>query len=247
MELNGQSALVTGGATGIGLETSLLLARAGARVTIAGRNSSTGDKAVARIEQAGGKATFVPADLSRPDEVRRLLDQAGDLDILVNNAGAFPFAPTLEQGEDTYHQLFDTNVRGTFFLSAEVIRSMVARGTGGAVVNVTTIAGHRGLPGTAVYASTTAALESLTRTWAVEFGGHGVRVNAVAPGHTGTENVTAMIGAEQFEQIGAGVPLGRLGRPVEIAEAIAFLVSPRASYITGAVLAVDGGALAQAG
>jgi NAD(P)-dependent dehydrogenase (short-subunit alcohol dehydrogenase family) len=116
----------------------------------------------------------------------------------------------------------------------------------GAIVNITTIAAHRGIPGTAAYGSSKAALESLTRAWAVEFGGDGIRVNAVAPGHTKTENVTAMIGEEEFEQIGAGVPLRRLADPKEIAEAILFLASPRASYITGTTLAVDGGALAQA-
>ena len=245
MELDGQSALVTGGATGIGLETSLLLARNGASVVIAGRSHTSGAKAVAAVEEIGGKATFIATDLSSPADVQRLAAEVGDVDILVNNGGAFPFAPTLEQDEETYHQLYDTNVRGTFFLTAEVARRMVATGRG-AIVNVTTIAAHRGIPGTAAYGSTKAALESLTRAWAVEFGGQGVRVNAVAPGHTGTENVTAMIGAETFEQIGAGVPLGRLAHPREIAEAIVFLASPRASYITGATLAVDGGALAQA-
>ena len=244
MELDGQTALVTGGASGIGLETTLLLARNGAGVVIAGRSRSGGAKAVAAVEEIGGTATFVPTDLRRLADVRRLAAEHGDVDILVNNAGAFPFAPTLEQGEEAYHQLYDTNVRGTFFLTAEVARRMVARGSG-AIVNVTTIAANRGIPGTAAYGSTKAALESLTRTWAVEFGGSGVRVNAVAPGHTGTENVTAMIGAETFEGIGAGVPLGRLAHPREIAEAIVFLASPRASYITGATLAVDGGALAQ--
>jgi NAD(P)-dependent dehydrogenase (short-subunit alcohol dehydrogenase family) len=201
-------------------------------------------KAVAAIEEVGGQARFIQADLRSLDDVRRLADDVGTIDILINNAGAFPFAPTFEQSEGTFEHLYDTNVQGTFFLTAELAKRMVAKRSG-AIVNITTIAAHRGIPGTAAYGSSKAALESLTRAWAVEFGGDGIRVNAVAPGHTKTENITAMIGEEEFEQIGAGVPLRRLADPKEIAEAILFLASPRANYITGTTLAVDGGALAQ--
>ncbi|WP_265737502.1 SDR family NAD(P)-dependent oxidoreductase [Actinacidiphila soli] len=142
-----------------------------------------------------------------------------------------------------FQQLFETNVQGPFFLTAALAEKMAARG-GGSIVNVTTIAAQRGIPGTAAYGSAKAAVDSLTRTWAVEFGGRGVRVNAVAPGHTRTENVTSMIGEETFERIGTEVPLGRLAGPEEIAEAILFLASPRASYVTGTLLTVDGGAVA---
>jgi NAD(P)-dependent dehydrogenase (short-subunit alcohol dehydrogenase family) len=245
MELHHHTALITGGATGIGFETARLFARQGAHVIISGRNPDTGAKAVAAIAEAGGNARFIASDLQDPDSVRRLAEDAGAVDILVNNAGAFPFAPTLEQGPETYRQLFETNVQGPYFLTAAVAWGMVER-MAGSIVNVTTIAAHRGLPNTSVYGATKAALDSLTRTWAVELAKNGIRVNAVAPGHTKTENVTGMIGEERFEQIGAGVPLGRLARPQEIAEAILFLASPRASYITGTTLTVDGGVLAAA-
>jgi NAD(P)-dependent dehydrogenase (short-subunit alcohol dehydrogenase family) len=243
MQFENQTALVTGSTSGIGRETALLLAEQGASVIVSGRNAAKGAQTVAVIEAAGGKATFVAADLSDLESVRRLAEQAGDVDVLVNNAGAFPFAPTLEQGLEAFATLLDTNVRGTFFLTQALVSKMAAKGHG-SVVNVTTIAGLSGVQGTAVYGASKAAVDSFTRTWAVEFGGSGVRFNAVAPGHTRTDNVVDMIGEEDFEALGAQVPLARLASAREIAEAVVFLASPRASYITGVTLPVDGGFMA---
>ncbi|MDT0385998.1 SDR family oxidoreductase [Streptomyces sp. DSM 41921] len=175
--------------------------------------------------------------------MRRLAEESADVDVLVNNAGAYPFAPTLEQGLQTFAALVDTNVRGTFFLTQALVAGMADRGAG-SVVNVTTIAGLSGVGGTAVYGASKAAVDSFTRTWAVEFGNRGVRFNAVAPGHTRTDNVVDMIGEDDFEALGARVPLARLASAREIAEAIVFLASPRASYITGVTLSVDGGFMA---
>ncbi|MFF0040254.1 SDR family NAD(P)-dependent oxidoreductase [Streptomyces mirabilis] len=166
MEFRDRKALVTGGATGIGFATARLLAREGAEVVIAGRSEEAGAKAAAVL---GGRARFLQADLRDPESVRRLVEEASDVDVLVNNAGAFPFAPTAEQGLNAFQQLFETNVQGPFFLTAALAQKMAARG-GGSIVNVTTIAAQRGIPGTAAYGSTKAAVESLTRTWAVEFG-----------------------------------------------------------------------------
>ncbi|MGW0086456.1 SDR family NAD(P)-dependent oxidoreductase [Streptomyces sp. NPDC003393] len=243
MQFENQTALVTGSTSGIGREAALLLAEQGASVIVSGRNAAKGAETVAAIEAAGGKATFVAADLSDLDSVRRLAEEAGDVDVLVNNAGAFPFAPTLEQGPEAFATLLDTNVRGTFFLTQALVSKMAAKGRG-SVVNVTTIAGLSGVRGTAVYGASKAAVDSFTRTWAVEFGGRGVRFNAVAPGHTRTDNVVDMIGEEDFEALGSQVPLARLASPREIAAAIVFLASPSAAYITGVTLPVDGGFMA---
>ncbi|TDD48527.1 SDR family oxidoreductase [Nonomuraea terrae] len=243
MQFHGQTALVTGSTSGIGRETALLLAEQGAYVIVSGRDTTKGADTVTAIESAGGKAAFVAADLSDLESVRHLADAAGDVDVLVNNAGAFPFAATLDQSLDTFTLMLDTNVRGTYFLTQSVLRGMAARG-GGAVVNVSSIAGLSGMVTTSVYGASKAAVDSFTRTWAVEFGRSGIRVNAVAPGHTYTENVVAGIGEEEFAKMGARVPLSRLGSAREIAEAIVFLASPRAAYITGVTLPVDGGFMA---
>lgn len=163
------------------------------------------------------------------------------MDILVNNAGVFPFARTLEQGLEDFERLFDTNVRGPFFLTAAVAAKMVAKGWG-TIINVSSIAGLRGLPDAAAYGATKAALDSFTRAWAVEFGGSGIRVNSVAPGNVRTDRALKTLGEEEFEEWArTSNPLGRPARPSEIAEAIVFLASPRSSYITGVTLPVDGG------
>ncbi|MFE0632780.1 SDR family NAD(P)-dependent oxidoreductase [Streptomyces sp. NPDC058864] len=243
MQFENQTALVTGSTSGIGHETALLLADEGALVIVSGRNAAKGAETVAAIEAAGGRAKFLAADLSDLESVRRLAEEAGDVDVLVNNAGAYPFAPTVEQGLDTFERLMNTNVRGTFFLTKAVAQNMAGRGAG-SVVSVTTVAGLSGIAGTSVYGGSKAAVDSFTRAWAVEFGSRNVRFNAVAPGHTRTDNVVDMIGEEDFEALGARVPLARLGSAREIAEAIVFLASPRAGYITGVTLPADGGFMA---
>ncbi|MBB5953685.1 NAD(P)-dependent dehydrogenase (short-subunit alcohol dehydrogenase family) [Saccharothrix tamanrassetensis] len=239
MELEQQVALVTGSTTGIGRETARLLAAAGASVVVTGRNAERGAEVVAALEADGGRARFIAADMADLASVRRLAEEVGEVDVLVNNAGIFPFAPTFEQEAEPYGLLFDVNVRAPFFLTAALAPRMVAKGFG-SIVNISTAATAIGMSGAAVYSATKAALESLTRTWAVEFGGRGVRVNAVSPGPTMTDTVVATVG-EVAEQQGAATALGRVADPVEIAEAVLFLASPRAGYITGATLMVDGG------
>nr|WP_282190052.1 SDR family oxidoreductase [Streptomyces sp. S1D4-11] len=140
MEFENQTALVTGSTSGIGRETALLLAQKGAFVIVSGRNAAKGADTVSAIEAVGGKARFVAADLSDLDSVRNLTDEAGEADILVNNAGAYPFAPTLDQGLDTFETMMQTNVRGTYFLTQALVAKMAAKGSG-SVVSVSTVAG----------------------------------------------------------------------------------------------------------
>lgn len=163
MELQNKRALVTGATSGIGRETAILLAREGAVVIVAGRNAGNGARTVAATEANGGTAQFVAADVSDLQSVQRLANAAGEINILVNNAGAYPFSSTLEQDLASYEAIFDTNVRGTFFLTAALLPKMIAAG-GGSIVNVTTIAGLTGILGTAVYGASKAAIDSTTRT-----------------------------------------------------------------------------------
>lgn len=239
MELANHTALITGGTAGIGWESARLMAAEGATVIISGRDRDRGETAVARI---GPNARFVQADLADIDSVRSLIRQCENVDIVVNNAAAFPAAATVDQDVASFESIFDTNVRGAYFLVAGVVPGMLERGRG-SIVNVTTMAAFMGVPGASGYSASKAALESLTRTWAAEFGKHGVRVNSVAPGPTRTDGVIAEWG-DTNEELGRTLPLGRTAHPAEIAEAVLFLASPRSSFITGSTLHADGGGTA---
>ena len=239
MELAYKNALITGGTAGIGLACARLMSREGASVIITGRDAERGKAAAASID---GSARFIEADLADIGSVRSLVEQAGDIDILVNNAASFPAALTVDQGLDAFEKTFDTNVRGTYFLAAGVVPGMLERGHG-SIINVTTMVAKKGVPGAGAYSASKAAVESLTRTWAAEFGSRQVRVNSVAPGPTKTEGVEAEWG-ETNEELGRALPLGRTAKPEEIAEAVLFLASPRSTFITGSVLHVDGGGTA---
>jgi NAD(P)-dependent dehydrogenase (short-subunit alcohol dehydrogenase family) len=235
--LEGQRALVTGATSGIGRAVALQLARDGAEVVVHGRDATRGAETVEEITSTGGKASFVAADLSDAADVQRLANEVGDVDILINNAGIALFAPTAELEVSAFDKMFASNVRAPFFLVAAFAPGMAARGLG-SIVSVSSMAGGVGLAGGAAYGATKASLEAMTRAWAAEYSASGVRVNAIAPGPVYTPSPS---GPEFIAALGQTTPMHRASQPEEIAEVVAFLASPRASYITGTTVAADGG------
>ena len=239
MELEDQRVLVTGATAGIGQEAAKLFARRGAGVVISGRDTQRGAQTVAAIEAQGGRAEFIAADLNDIESVRRLAERTGEVDVLVNNAAALTPRTTFEQDVESFDMMFDVDVRAPFFLTAALLPKMIARGSG-AIVNISSMGASVGVPFAPVTAAAKAALESFTRSWAAAFGANGIRVNTVAPGPVRTDGAIDTFG-DALEQLGAQTLLGRTAHPIEIAEAIVFLASPQASYLTGATVAVDGG------
>jgi NAD(P)-dependent dehydrogenase (short-subunit alcohol dehydrogenase family) len=235
-DLRNQRALVTGATSGIGRAIALQLARQGAEVLVHGRDAQRGAATVEAITNAGGRARFVAADLSDHVDLQRLVGSVGEVDILVNNAGFSWFGPTAALDVKTFDALFVSNVRAPYFLVAAFAPKMAAKGSG-SIINISSMAGQIGLVGSAAYGATKATLASMTRAWAAEFSPSGVRVNAVAAGPVYTGGADA----ERTTKLGATTLLNRAANAEEIAEVVGFLASPRASYITGAVVAVDGG------
>jgi NAD(P)-dependent dehydrogenase (short-subunit alcohol dehydrogenase family) len=233
---NSPKALVTGATSGIGQAIAVQLAREGFHVIVHGRDSSRGSKTINEIKAQGGQASFIAAELSQPADIQRMAKETGDIDVLVNNAGFAAWGPTAEMDVSVFDSMFASNVRAPFYLVAAFAPAMVARGAGN-IINISSMAGKLGMAGGAAYGATKAALISLTQAWAAEFSPRGVRVNAVAPGPVYTRPEAR----DLFDTLGATTLLKRASDPKEIAEVVAFLVSPRASYITGATIAVDGG------
>jgi NAD(P)-dependent dehydrogenase (short-subunit alcohol dehydrogenase family) len=235
-DLEGKVALITGATSGIGQAAAVQLAGQGATVIAHGRDAVRGAAVVADIENSGGTARFLGADLAEPAEALRLAEEAGDVDILVNNAGFAWFGPSAELAVDTLDRLFAANVQAPYLLVSVLAPKMVARG-GGVIINIASRAGIVGQPNTAAYGASKAALASLARSWATEYGSAGVRVNAISPGPVYTNAAER----ELFDALGETTVLGRAAEPSEVAEVIGFLASPRASYITGVNVPVDGG------
>jgi NAD(P)-dependent dehydrogenase (short-subunit alcohol dehydrogenase family) len=242
MNFEGKTVLVTGGTSGIGRAAAEQFGSAGAQVVVTGRDATRGQQVVDAIEAAGGQARFIVADLSAPGGAHELAQAAGEIDVLINNAGIFPFGPSHEIPIEDVKAVLDFNVIAPFTLTAALVPGMIERGSG-AIVNTSTMVASFGLPGMSAYGASKAALELLTKAWAAEYGPAGIRVNAVSPGPTRTPGTVAM-GEEGIRQLAATLPLGRAADAGEIANTIVYLASEDASFINGAIVAVDGGRVA---
>jgi NAD(P)-dependent dehydrogenase (short-subunit alcohol dehydrogenase family) len=238
--------LITGALTGIGRATALAFAKDGARVVVSGRRNEEGEKLVAELRATGAEAEFVRADVRHEDDVKNLVEKTvarfGRLDVAVNNAGTDgTVGPITEQTAESYAATFDTNVLGTILSMKHEMRVMLAQGSG-SIVNLSSTMGQRGAPNASLYTASKHAVEGLTKVAALEGAASGVRVNAIAPGPVETAMLNRFTGsAERKAALVAGVPLKRAGTPDEIADAILFVSSGKASFITGQIINVNGG------
>jgi NAD(P)-dependent dehydrogenase (short-subunit alcohol dehydrogenase family) len=238
--------LITGGLTGIGRAAAVAFARKGAKVVVAGRRDGAGQALVTELRAFGSEAEFINADVRKEDDVRALVDKTvarfGRLDVAVNNAGTEGQpGPIAEQTAESYAATFDTNVLGLILSMKHEVRVMQGQG-GGSIINISSTYGHEGGAGASIYAGSKHAVEGITKSVAREIAKSGIRVNGVAPGPTDTGMLTRFTGTpENKTALATSVPMGRLGLSEELADAIVFIASDQASFITGHILNVDGG------
>ena len=250
-EFQGKVALVTGGTSGIGRAAAIAYAREGAKVVVAGRRAAEGEETVRLVRAQGREAMFVPTDVAQEAQVKNLigrtLEQFGRLDFAFNNAGIDQQpTPLLEQTVETYDQVMDINVKGVWLSMRHEIPAMLKSG-GGAIVNTSSALGVIAFPGIEVYAASKHAVIGLTKSAAVEFGKQGIRINAVLPAAIETDMYRRFVGekAEAIAAMAAMHPIGRIGTPEEIADAVIWLCSSKSSFVIGHSLLVDGGFTAQ--
>jgi NAD(P)-dependent dehydrogenase (short-subunit alcohol dehydrogenase family) len=238
--------LITGALSGIGRAAAVAFAKKGAKVAVAGRRDEAGQALVKELRSFGAEAEFINADVRKDDDVRALVDNTvarfGRLDIAVNNAGTEGRpSPITDQTAESYAATFDTNVLGVILSMKHEVRAMKGQGRG-IIINISSTYGHEGAAGASIYAGSKHAVEGLTKSVALEVAKSGIRVNAVAPGPTDTDMLTRFTGKpENKAALVTTVPMGRLGLTEELANAIVFIASDEASFITGHVLNVDGG------
>lgn len=249
MRLEGKVAIITGGSSGIGRATAELFAKEGAKVVVADYNARAGQEVVQVIEDAGGDALFVEVDVSDAAQVQRMVQAAleayGGVDILFNNAAVLIFGTVLDTSEEAWRRVMDINLTGVFLCSKAVIPHLIERG-GGAIINMSSSTGaHDGNGNAAAYVTSKGGVTLLTRCMAIDHAKDNIRVNAIAPGPTDTPMLRGAMSPEQLAAFATTFPMKRLGRPEELAHAALFLASDEASFVTGAVWAVDGGQTAQ--
>ena len=243
-----QVAIITGGGTGIGLAIAQRLGELGARIVVGSRNSKNLESGTAALRHAGLDPLAVQLDVRKPDEVDEMVERTlrhfGRIDILVNNAAGNFICKAADLSPNGWNAVVGTVLHGSFYCSRAVGRHMIARGKGGAIVSVLANYVWTGSPGTIHSAAAKAGVMSMTQTLAVEWAPHKIRVNAVAPGPIESAGAARQLwnSPEAVERITRSVPLGRWGQPSEVAEAVAFLASPDAGFITGEILTIDGGA-----
>src|SRR5580692_7472990 len=251
LEFAGKVALITGGNSGIGAAAARRVAELGAQVVLTGRRQSEGRRLVNDIKRNSGSAAFIEADLRQPEQAKRIvpftLKTFGRLDYAFNNAGISGENRLLtDQTERTFDRVFAVNVKALFLLLQDEVKQMLAQGRGGSIVNAASVAGLLATPTAGPYAASKHAVLGLTKTAAVEYGRYGIRVNAVSPGAVRTEMLLEVFGSEgALDQMGSIHPIGRIGRPEEIADAVAWLFSEKSSYYTGQSMTLDGGLTAK--
>ncbi|MBD0378987.1 3-oxoacyl-ACP reductase FabG [Paenibacillus sedimenti] len=243
MRLAEKVAIVTGGGSGIGKEASKLFAREGAKVVVAEFNEHAGQDTVQTIRETGGEALFIQVDVSDLDSVERMaaqvIEQFGQIDILINNAGITQDAMLSKMTPEQWHRVLNVNLNGVFYCTRTVAPHMVKRGSG-KIINTSSIVGVQGNMGQTNYAAAKAGVIGVTKTWAKELGFKGITVNAVAPGYVET-GMVATVPEKVLQGMLEKVPLRRLGKPSDIANAYLFLASSEADYVNGTVLEVNGG------
>jgi NAD(P)-dependent dehydrogenase (short-subunit alcohol dehydrogenase family) len=244
--VNNPVVLVTGGLSGIGRAAAIAFAKKGAKVVVAGRRDDAGKALAKELRSLGSEAEFINADVRKEEDVRALVDKTvarfGRLDVAVNNAGTEGKGGRItEQSAESYAATFDTNVLGVVLSMKHEVRAMQVQGSGN-IINISSTYGHEGAAGASIYVGAKHAVEGITKSVALELAKSGIRVNAIAPGPTDTGMLTRFTGTpENKAALVTTVPMGRLGLPEELANAIVFVASDEASFITGHVLNVDGG------